>query len=137
MKDSNCNQLYRNIKEQKAEYLPYLGKNDYSLWWNKDEVEEYEWESLKKKSNFEISTIFKKDEAIISHVAKAIGRRSLSEQKNNFYYFERIPISFNEKLFQYNMVDFAYSNATLVDSVDIDYDNLFMLKNKNEVIFVY
>ena len=137
LENVNQKKLYENIKNQRAEYLPYLGKNDYSLWWNKDEVEEYEWESFKKRSNFTISTIFKKNEAIIDNVAGAIGRKSLAGEKNNFYYFERIPISFDEKLFQYNMADFAYSNATLIDSVDIDYDNLFMLKDKNEVIFTY
>ena len=33
LENENENKLYHNIKEQKAEYLPYLGKNDYSLWW--------------------------------------------------------------------------------------------------------
>ncbi|MFW0884770.1 type I-B CRISPR-associated protein Cas5b [Candidatus Acidulodesulfobacterium sp. H_13] len=136
LENSDQRQLYENIKNQRAEYLPYLGKNDYSLWWNKDEVEEYECESFKKKSNFTISTIFKKNKPIIKYVVKAIGRKSLKEQ-NNFYYFEQIPISFNEKLFQYNMIDFAYSNATLIDAIDIDCDNLFILKDKNEVIFIY
>lgn len=134
------NQLYDNIKSQKAEFLPYLGKNDYSLWWDKkDDVDEYEWETFKKKSNFSISTIFKKEEAIINHVAKTIGRKELAEKKNNFYYFERLPISFNEKLFQYNMADFAYSNVTLIDTVNINSNNLFVLKNKNEyeVVFLY
>ncbi len=28
--------LYERIKNQNAEFLPYLGKNDFSAWWEKD-----------------------------------------------------------------------------------------------------
>lgn len=130
-------QLYKNIKCQTAEYLPYLGKNDYSLWWDKKEVEEYESELFNRESNFKISTVFKKDEAIIDFVARAIGRKALAEQKNIFFYFERLPISFNEELFQYNITDFVYSNATLVHTINLNSDSLFKLRGKNEIVFLY
>lgn len=129
--------IYYNIVEQKAEYLPYLGKNDYSLWWEKEEVEEYEWTQLDKESNFKIATIFKKEEAITNYIAEAIGRRALAEQKNNFCYFERLPISFNEELFQYNMSNFAYSNTILDKDIPFNSKKLFYLKNKDEIIFLY
>lgn len=137
MEDDNQKQIFSNIKEQKAEYLPYLGKNDYSLWWDKDEVEEYEWRYFEKEAKFSISTLFKKEEAIVNHIAKAIGRRVLAGKKNDFNYFERLPINFNEKLFQYNYADFAYSNAKLDDTVEVESNNLYKIKNTNEVVFLY
>jgi len=137
LEDENQNKLYNNIKEQKAEYLPYLGKNDYSLWWDKNEVEEYEWEYFKKDLNFKISTLFKKDEAIVNYLVKAMGRRALAGKKNDFNYFERLPINFNNDLFQYNYGDFAYSNAKLEEDVAIESKNLYKIKNKAEAVFLY
>ncbi|MCK4406523.1 MAG: type I-B CRISPR-associated protein Cas5 [Bacteroidales bacterium] len=143
LEDENQKQIYENIKNQKAVYLPYLGKNDYSLWWDKCMVEEYEWEYFEKDLNFKISTLFKKDEAIVNFIAKAIGRRALAGKKNDFNYFERLPINFNEDLFQYNYGDFAFSNAKLEEDVAIDSKNLYKIKNivdvksKAEAVFLY
>jgi len=137
LEKENENKLYNNIKEQKAEYLPYLGKNDYSLWWDKEDVEEYEWKFLVKNSNFRISTVFKKDEAIVNYLARAISRGAIAGRKNDFNYFERLPIGFNKKLFQYDYSDFAYSNALLEEEIKVDSANLYNLKNKNEVVYLY
>jgi CRISPR-associated protein Cas5h len=137
LKNDNQKQLDGNIENQKAEYLPYMGKNDYSLCWDKREVEEYEWEEIRQPSQFKICSIFKKEEAIVNYIANAIGRRAFAEQKYNFYCFERLPISFNENLFQYNMADFVYTNAKLTSEVRVNSDNLFVLKEKNEVVFLY
>jgi CRISPR-associated protein Cas5h len=140
LENENEKKLYHNIKEQKAEYLPYLGKNDYSLWWDKKEVEEYEWAMFEKNSNFRISTVFKKEEAIVNYIARAIGRGALAGQKNYFNYFERLPISFNKVLFQYNYGDFAYSNVILEDEVKINSNNLYLIKNKElkeEIVYLY
>ncbi len=130
-------QLYENIKQQEAEYLPYMGKNDYSLWWTKDEVREYDWEDFKKDIDFYIDTIFKKEEPVIQNIVEAIGRRALVEQKTWFCMFEKLPIGFNEKIFQYELSDFAYTNARLKSSINIKSDNLFKLKNDEKVIFLY
>jgi CRISPR-associated protein Cas5h len=137
LEKENENKLYFYIMEQKAEYLPYLGKNDYSLWWDKEEAEEYEWELFVKKSNFKISTVFKKDEAIVNYLAREISRRAIEGRKNDFNYFERLPTSFNEKLFQYDYSDFAYTNAVLQEEIKIDSDNLYNLKGKNDVVYLY
>ncbi|MBN2694899.1 hypothetical protein JXR93_09575, partial [bacterium] len=114
--------LYSFIKEQKAEFLPYLGKNDFSLWWDKNRVEEYEFEKLEAAKSFSIDTIFKKEEAIVNHILKAVTRREFSQEKNSFFYFEKLPIGFNEKLFQYELADFAYTNAKLSESIKIESD---------------
>ena len=139
MEKEDEKKLYQNIKGQKAEYLPYLGKNDYSLWWAKEEVVEYEWKKFEQSSNFKISTIFKKNEAIVNYIAKAMGRRALAAIKNSFNYFERLPVNFNEKLYQYNYADFAYTNVLLEDDVKVDSENLYIISNNEEkdIVFLY
>ncbi len=116
MENDNEAKLYQNIKEQIAEYLPYLGKNDYSLWWDKEEVEEYNWLRLNDFSeSFNIHSIFIKEESVreskvdITENFDLFDSSILSGEKQ-FVSFERLPVDFNEKLFQYNYMDFAYSN---------------------------
>ncbi len=140
LEDENQKILYNNIKEQKAEYLPYLGKNDYSLWWEKEDVVEYdEWHPFEKNKNFSISTLFKKDEAIVNYIAKAMGRKALAQQKNSFNYFERLPIDFNKKLYQYNYADFVFSNVIFEEEVKVNSSNLYQAikDGKTEIIFLY
>jgi len=126
-------QLYENIKNQTAEYLPYMGKNDYSLWWERNEVEEYDWEEFKKDVDFSIDTIFRKEEPVMKSVVEAIGRRALREQREWFCSFEKLPLEFDEELYQYKLADFAYTNAKLKSNSE----NLFKLKGRNKILFLY
>ncbi len=137
LKDEIQKKLYEYILNQKAEFLPYMGKNDYSLWWNKDEVFEYEIEEFERNEEFTIDTIFKKEEPVIEMVVKAIGRKALYEQKNFFCYFERLPVGFDEKLFQYKIENFAYTNALLKKESKIESSNLYKIKGKEKVVFLY
>lgn len=115
------NILYNNIKKQEACYLPYLGKNDYSIWWNKDDVKEYNWEKLENSSSsVTLDTIFDK------HNESVEGMQEEDEifsddffamlnciEHQPFMYFERLPIGFDNKLFQYTYNDYAYTNVKL------------------------
>ena len=56
------NRLYNALQNQKAEYLPYLGKNDFSLWWTN--FKEYQFKEFDFKENFKIDSIFMKKEKI-------------------------------------------------------------------------
>jgi len=129
--------LYENIKKQQAEYLPYMGKNDYSLWWYKNEVEEYKYEKLHHEKEFSIDTIFIKNEPVWKCVVEAIGRRALAEQQNWFCSFERLPIRYNEELLQYELASFAYTNAKLKKDIKIKSGNLYYLKEINKAVFLY
>jgi CRISPR-associated protein Cas5h len=133
LESENENKLYQNIKGQKAEYLPYLGKNDYSLWWDKEEVEEYVWDKTEViKHPFNISSVFIKETTVKDSIDNDTQNFDLfdfsvlSEEKQ-FVSFERLPINFNEKLFQYNYKDFAYTNFTLKAGLKLS--NIFKLEN--------
>ncbi len=117
-KENNL-KLYNNIKEQKAEYLPYLGKNDYSLWWDKEEVVEYEWEKVNEiVKSFKLSSVFIKESSVKESKEDEtenfdfLDFSTLSEEPQ-FVSFERLPVNFNEVLFQYNYKDFAYTTFNL------------------------
>ena len=127
---TNQKKLYEYIKSQKAEFLPYMGKNDYSLWWDRNEVEEYEFESIvENKENFIISTIFIKNNTTVKEAKEDKQGFDLFDfsglNDNQFVSFERLPISLNEKLFQYDYADFAYTNFRLKAEAQIN--NLYKL----------
>jgi len=134
LEDENQKKLYNNIKEQKAEYLPYLGKNDYSLWWKKEEVEEYdEWAKVSEhNTTFKISTVFIKPGAIKeikedkTESFDLLDFSTITEEKQ-FVSFERLPVDFNKKLFQYNYDDFAFTTFNL--KPDSGIKNLYKINN--------
>lgn len=138
IENQNQKQLYDNIKNQEAEFLPYLGKNDYSLWWDKNEVEEYEWKNIEKINNsFIISTTFIKTGITIKDSKDnnienfdLLDFSGLSDEPQ-YVSFERLPVDFNETLFQYNMKDFAYTNFKLKAGIQIN--NLYLLNSGDYV----
>jgi CRISPR-associated protein Cas5h len=105
------NTLYDRITKQQAEYLPYLGKNDFSAWWEQDHVKEYVFEKFDFSQDFYVATIFQKEEAVINYLAKLLTRQDRAEIESRFLYFERLPVGFNESLMQYMYADFVYSKA--------------------------
>lgn len=129
--------LFNFLKENKAEYLPYLGKNEFSLWW--DNFNEYEYEPFYPSEEFQINSLFIKEETVKEGKIKARfipGILSMSEKK--FIYFERLPIGYIESpLFQYEYKDFAFTNCDLrEDYVLPESYPLYRLSN-NEIIQLF
>ncbi|MEA3490534.1 MAG: type I-B CRISPR-associated protein Cas5 [Campylobacterota bacterium] len=92
------------LKNHRAVYPPYMGKNEFSLWW--DNFHQHtKFEKIESKEKFEVKTIIKKDE---NFVLKNSGYKERTT--NYFYLFERLPIGFDEKLKQYKYYDFLYTN---------------------------
>jgi CRISPR-associated protein Cas5h len=133
----NENKLFHNIKEQKAEYLPYLGKNDYSLWWQKNEVKEYEWEKINEfAQSFKISSVFIKESSVKESKPDEPTNIDLLDfailsDEIQFVSFERLPVNLNEKLYQYNYKGFAYTTFKLKTSATIS--NIYKLDNDESV----
>lgn len=107
--------LYDHIRNQEAEYIPYLGKNDYSAWWNKERVREYKFAEFEGGEEFKIETVFIKENPLVDNVVehKAKFKRNLSFLNGTYMYFEKLPIAYNETLFQYDYADFAYTDWCL------------------------
>lgn len=140
---SESHDLYHYLKDGKAEYIPYLGKNEFPVWWNPDSFKEYELKKFQSNHEFEVKTLFHKhgDESSRDQEAKgesSLGFASLFTQfTESFFYFERLPTGFLEfetkrgKEYQYALAPFVYSNARF--SADYQLSNLYTL-NANEVV---
>lgn len=127
--------IYENILSYKAEFLPYLGKNDFSAWWENAE-DSYSITEFDFNCDYKIASIFYKTEAVINHIAPAIGRAARSNIQP-FVYFEKLPIGFNEELYQYNYGDFVYSNAFFKKEMNMNKNGIFYKINAENIIQLF
>jgi len=103
--DIKHKELINNLKNNLAIYPPYMGKNEFSLWWDDFRVHD-KFEKIESKERFEVKSIITKDE---NFVLKNSGYKERTT--NYFYLFERLPIGFDEQLKQYKYHDFLYTNT--------------------------
>ncbi len=124
--------LYNRITNQEAEYLPYLGKNDFSAWWEKESVREYEYKLEQPQSSFIIKSIFNKERSTVKEEKHGLiddfDLLAIEPANPIFFYFEKLPIGFDEELKQYQISDFAYTSAKL--KKDTSLLNLYFLQNE-------
>lgn len=118
--DNNAHvKLLENLKKGKAEYIPYLGKNEFSAWWSN--VVEYPYADIfNYDTDFKVVSLFAKIEAVGGYVVKLFSRHMMGKSESPFLFFERLPIGFNEDLMQYEFGDFVYSNATFCKDMNMD-----------------
>ena len=131
---TNNQELIHRIKNCEAEFLPYLGKNDFSLWW--ENVLIYDYEVFEPKNSYIVSSAFIK-KSIVKDGIEDEGDLDFLEMdftENEFMYFERLPVGYDEELFQYQYKPFVLTNLKLKANYQID--NLYQL-NSNEVIQVF
>lgn len=111
--------LLENLKKEKSEYIPYLGKNEFSAWWS-NVVEYPDADIFNYDTDFKVVSLFAKKEAVGGYVVKLFSRHLIGKSEPPFLYFERLPIGFNEDLMQYEFGDFVYSNATFSKDMNMD-----------------
>ena len=106
--------LYEYIRKGWAEYIPYLGKNEYPAWFG-DSFREYPFEAFVPKADFRVSSLFVKEGVLKGKKVTASFSFSLKRMVNqsSFVYFERLPIGFHPVLVQYELADFAFTDWTL------------------------
>lgn len=127
--------LYDRIAKYEAEFLPYMGKNDFSAWW--ENVREYDFAKFSITGNYKIASIFAKTEAVSDYMIRSMSMFSKESKVLVFVYFERLPIGFDEQLMQYNYADFVYSNATFSKEMDMSAAGEFYTLNNVEVIQLF
>lgn len=117
--------LYQYLKEGKAEYLPYFGKNEFSAWW--EMFQEYDYHCIDKPlGDFKIRTLFLKQDLIKEQkTVPFLDFMSFWENETPFMYFERLPKDFDTTLFQYNLGDSVFTTFGLKQSANIG--NLYHL----------
>ena len=124
--------LYERLMNGESTYLPYLGKNEFSAWWDKATVNKYGFSSFTATADFKISSLFVRQYPLLhQRVAPKISP-SLRTVKNasSFMYFERLPLGFDETLFQYELAEFAFTDWTLKE--DSIVDDLFQIETEDQ-----
>lgn len=133
MKNTLHTTIDENLKNYQAEYLPYLGKNEFSLWWKN--YRENSFVEFEPRESFKINSIYIKDEPVIGNQNIQPFTQFDNETGNTFIYFERLPVEYNEELLQYEYRNFAFSDWSL----KIAYKTAYTLlkTNTNEIIQVF
>ncbi len=130
------NKLIHNILNRKSEYLPYLGKNEHSIWW--ENPFEIEYKEYVNNYSFNIITIFTKTISIKEQIEEEeFDIFSMNDSDSIFMYFERLPIGFiklGTYIYQYDLRSFVYTNRKLKGEAKID--NLCQLKS-GEIIQLF
>ena len=127
-------ELLQRIHNYEAEFLPYLGKNDFSLWW--ENVQVYDYKIFEPQDSFKVNSIFIK-KSVVKDGKENIDNIDFWEidyTGGEFMYFERLPTGYDNELYQYEYQPFVFTTFQL--KKDYKIDNLYQLNN-NEVIQVF
>lgn len=120
--------LYAYLKKYKAEYIPYLGKNEFPIWWHN--FQEFELKAFSYDREFEVKSLFVKDEQVRGKESQGKEKGSmtflLDQAEKPFFFFERLPLDFQKfetkrgKEYQYRLVPFTYTNARFPKNVSLN-----------------
>ena len=126
--------LDKNLKNGYAEYLPYLGKNEFSVWW--EGYQEYKYSPFEVREKFKIKSIFIKEETVKDGKLIPVFMPFMDVTGDTYSYFERLPVGYDEDLLQYSYEDFAFTDWTLRQTYNTG--NYLLLKiNTGEIIQVF
>lgn len=137
----SINPLHQKLKDYlenaKAEFLPYLGKNDFSVWW--DNFQEYETKPCNAfEKGFKLNSIFIKEETLKDGVVRSRGFKPKPTQNSKFMYFENLPTGYNLDLMQYDYAPFALTDWELQADYQVsDVYEILSQKNEKETIQVF
>jgi CRISPR-associated protein Cas5h len=129
--------LYENILSYQAEFIPYLGKNECSVWWSNPKV--HVFHEFKPKDAFRIDSLFVKEEVLIKGIKKTRFIPGIRKDFDSlpFMYFENLPHSYlAAPLFQYSYKPFAFTNSELKEDY-VPSDAFQLLKTETNVIQIY
>jgi len=131
-------QLDAYLQQSQAVYVPYLGKNEFHLWW--ENYREYDFEPFAYDRNYRIATIFRKGDQLVKEMREHTGDAAPfifnpAPEEPEFLSFEELPIGFDQELKQYQREMFTYTNYTF--NKDYRLDGLFLLKEENIVIQLF
>ena len=130
LENQNQAKLYEYLKTGQAEYIPYLGKNEFQAWIRSNEnfIKEYQFETFEATTDFLISSLFVKSGILKNQQVdvKITFRNKDTVHRPSFTYFERLPLDFEEgKMIQYKLAEFALTDWMI--SVDSTINQLYKI----------
>lgn len=130
--------LYERISKGEAAYLPYLGKNEFSAWWS--QFREYEHRSFNPdEREFRIHSAFIREYPMSKQRVppKVSPSTRTVSNASAFIYFERLPLSFDERLYQYELAEFVYSDWVWKQDATVEDLYVVSLSNENFIIQLF
>ena len=120
--------LLERLRRQQAEFVPYLGKNEFPLWW--ENVREWAFEPAVPTDFFRLSSAFRKPGPQQLDRKTEGGRRA--GKLGTFLYFERLPVGFQPmgKEEQYELAEFILTDFEL--DPDQGLTDLLLLRNPTD-----
>ena len=130
-------QLIDNIRDGCAEFIPYLGKNEFTAWWSTNSYKEYHFSDEKEPiGSIKIKTIFQKDMVLKNNVeAPFPDLLNFDNAESPFIYFERLPKDFDLSLMQYDLGEFAFSNYQIKNAQTLE--NLFFVEELDAYVQLF
>ncbi len=127
-------QLLENLKGCRTEFIPYFGKNEFTVWWDKDSFKVYDFQQaeLQEDQSIPIQNVFLKNQVIAENSEKPevdFFSAANDDTELPFMYFERLPTRFNEELMQYELSEMVFSNCVIKNAHNIP--DLYHLTNEN------
>ena len=129
--------LIDNIRDGCAEFIPYLGKNEFTAWWSTNSYKEYHFSDEKRPiGSIKIKTIFQKDMVLKNNVeAPFPDLLNFGNTESPFIYFERLPKDFDLSLMQYDLGEFAFSNYQIKNAQTLE--NLFFVEELDAYVQLF
>ena len=131
--------LYNSLQNGRSAYIPYLGKNEFSAWWQPSSFREYHFskKEISKKESVKVQSVFQKEIMVKGNTE--VPFPDFSQEMNfdevSFVYFERLPKDFDLDLMQYDMAEFAFSNYLIANAHLLE--NLFYVEELDAYVQLY
>lgn len=127
LSDEAQQKLYDYLKVKTAVFIPYLGKNEYQAW-IEGEMREYTFQEFIPSESFRIHSLFKKEGVLQDQMeSEGVTFDFKALIPGTFCYFERLPTGFQDKLNQYELGEFVFTDWLLKKENRIK--NLYQLQS--------
>lgn len=111
---SEQKKLLEFLRDGRAEFIPYFGKNEFTAWWNNDSFANHPYEraEISSSTSVKIQTMFFKNQVLKDNKESVeLDFFSAANDVNEpaYMYFERLPIGFDLNLMQYQLQEMVYT----------------------------
>ncbi len=130
--------LIQKLLSYQAQFIPYLGKNDCSLWW--ENTKEVGFSDFNPEGVFKISSLFVKSIPVKDSKEEdnLFDVLFTGKEGNSFSYFENLPVAYlGAPLFQYEYRSFAFTDWDLKFRQDTEFRFIKLTTENDEVIQLF
>lgn len=109
--------LLHNLETAESEFIPYLGKNEFTAWW--DNFQEYSFSEVDTSKPLigKVATVFIRNQVVTKNTGVAymgiLDMAAEDFEELPYFYFERLPIDFDHELIQYRMEEMVFTNQRI------------------------